>query len=269
MVVQSPEVTKFYATNGYYFPDGCLPGAMVRDAMQKVTALEVNPPKEMAHPWNLKAHLLADWIYDLCTHPAILDAAEAILGPDILMQAADMFVKPAHTTRIINWHQDANYWGLDPFELVTGWIALTDVFPENGCMRYMPGTHLQDKLEHIETYSENSALTRGQEIPGIDESHAVPVALKAGQMSMHHCLLAHASGPNTTDASRIGLAVRYIPTHVRQTTGPAMSGILVRGVDEYRHFQSDPIPSGSFTPETIAAHDRSMAPHAATNYSTA
>ena len=103
------------------------------------------PPAHLKHPWNLKAHLLFDWIYALTVHPAVLDAVESVLGPDILMQAADLFVKPAQGRQHINWHQDANYWGLEPFEICTAWIALTDVFPENGCMRFLPGTHLQSK----------------------------------------------------------------------------------------------------------------------------
>ena len=63
----------------------------------------------------------------------MLDAVEKVIGPNILIQSADIFVKPAHGRKHINWHQDANYWGLDPYELVTGWIALTDVNLDNGC----------------------------------------------------------------------------------------------------------------------------------------
>ena len=127
----------------------------------------------------------------LDNYPTVLDAVQAVIGPHILLQAADIFAKPAHGTRYINWHQDANYWGLDPFELCTAWIALTDVFPENGCMRFMPKTHLQQKLPHNETFAADSDLTRGQEIAlDIDESESVPVILKAGQISLHHCLLA-------------------------------------------------------------------------------
>jgi ectoine hydroxylase-related dioxygenase (phytanoyl-CoA dioxygenase family) len=125
-------------------------------------------------------------------------------------------------------------------------------------------------MQHIETFAENSALTRGQEIAlEIDQSITVDVALKPGQISLHHCLLAHASGPNTTDNARIGLAVRYLSTHVRQSEGPPMSAILVRGNDAYRHFRTDPAPSGAFTPETIAAHAAAMAPHKVSGYATA
>ena len=104
-------------------------------------------PINIKHPWNLQAHLLADWIYDLCVAPKLLDAVEEVIGPNILIQSADIFIKPAKGKKHINWHQDANYWGLDPYELVTGWIAITDVNLENGCMNYLPKSHLHQKID--------------------------------------------------------------------------------------------------------------------------
>jgi hypothetical protein len=259
-----------YKSAGYCFPVGTIPEHRVSTAARKIESLVANPPAGLEHPWALKAHLLFDWVYQLTIQPAVLDAVEAAIGPNILMQAADVFAKPAHSHKRVNWHQDANYWGIDPFEICTAWIALCDVFPENGCMRFMPGTHLQQKLEHVETFAEDSALTRGQELAiEIDENKAVPVVLKAGQISLHHCLLAHASGPNLTASTRIGLAVRYMPTQVRQTQGPRMSAILVRGEDKYGHFTPDTPPSGDLDQSAIESHARSMAPHAPSGYATA
>jgi hypothetical protein len=93
--------------------------------------------------------------------------------------------------------------------------------------------------------------------------------LNAGQISLHHCLLAHASGPNQTASLSIGLAVRYMLTHVRQTEGPPMSAILVRGEDKYGHFTMESPPIGDLDPNSIKCHARSMEPHAAANYATA
>ena len=268
--IKKNHISDFYSNNGYYSPLDAIPSNIAKNAAQKIIEIDTNSSLSLKHPWNLKAHLLADWIYGLATHPSVLDSVEKIIGQDILIQAADIFVKPPKGVKKINWHQDANYWGLDPFELVTGWIALTDATIENGCMRYMPGTHKQNKIKHIETYAEDSALTRGQEISiEIDEEKSIPVLLKAGQIALHHCLTAHASAPNATEDYRIGMAVRYIPCHVRQSSGPPMSTILVRGRDEYGHFNYDPIPKNSFGVDEIAAHEHAMYPHAETNYSTA
>jgi non-heme Fe2+,alpha-ketoglutarate-dependent halogenase len=265
-----PALAEQYRLQGYCFPVGSVLPSMVSLARQKIDTLTDNPPMGLDHPWTLKSHLLFDWVYALTVHSAVLDAVEAVIGPDILMQAADLFVKPGNNSKHINWHQDANYWNLDPFEICTAWIALTDVYPENGCMRFLPGTHRHHKLEHEETFAEDSALTRGQELTlGINEDEAVPVILKAGQISLHHCLLAHASTANRTTNPRIGLAVRYMPAHSRQTEGPPMSAILVRGEDKYGHFILDTPPAGDLDQPAIESHARSMAPHAAANYATA
>jgi ectoine hydroxylase-related dioxygenase (phytanoyl-CoA dioxygenase family) len=263
------EIKKLYDSNGYFFPLDVIPEDMAKNAALRIKKISIHPPSKIIHPWNLQAHLLANWIYNICVYSKVLDAVEAVIGPNILIQSADIFVKLPKSTKHINWHQDANYWGLEPYELVTGWIALTDVFPENGCMDYLPKSHLNKKINHIETFDKNSDLTRGQEINlKIDKDKKIPVILKAGQMSLHHCLLAHGSGPNLTDNYRIGIAVRYLPTHVRQTEGPFISMILARGKDKYNHFVKDKIPKGDFDETTIAEHDKAMTPHAPSNYAT-
>ena len=102
----------------------------------------------------------------------------------------------------------------------------------------------------------------------IDIDKQVPVILKAGQMALHHCLLAHGSGSNLTDKHRVGIAIRYLPTHVKQTDGPPISMILARGEDKFNYFQKDKIPKGDFDEITIAEHNKAMSPHAASNYAT-
>lgn len=263
------QIKKFYDTNGYYMPVDVLPQKMANEAALKIEKISNNPNHKIKHPWNLQSHLLANWIFNICVYPKVLDAVENIIGPNILIQSADIFIKTPSGSKYINWHQDANYWGLKPFELVTGWIALTDTFKENGCMSYLPKSHLNNKIKHTETFAPNSDLTKGQEINlNIDKNSEVPVILKSGQMALHHCLLAHASGLNSTESSRIGIAIRYLPTYVKQTEGPPLSMILVRGKDEFNHFKKDKIPEGDFDDFAISEHDKAMKPHESSNYAT-
>jgi len=262
-------IKNFYDLNGYFLPIDVISSAMAEETAFKIEKISKKPNTKIKHPWNLQAHLLANWIYDICVLPKVLDSVESVIGPNILIQSADIFVKPPQAKNHINWHQDANYWKLKPFELVTAWIALTDVSPQNGCMNYLPKSHLNNKINHIETFDKNSDLTRGQQIDlNIDKNKVISVILKAGQMSLHHCLLAHGSGPNITSNYRIGVAVRYLPTYVKQTDGPPISMILARGEDTYNHFEKNKIPKGDFDKFTIAEHDKAMTPHMLSNYAT-
>ena len=109
------EIKKFYDTHGYYFPIDAVENIKADEAAHKLINLSENPPKNIKHPWNLQAHLLSNWIYDLCISPALLNSVEELIGPNILIQSADIFIKPARGIKHINWHQDANYWGLNPY----------------------------------------------------------------------------------------------------------------------------------------------------------
>jgi non-heme Fe2+,alpha-ketoglutarate-dependent halogenase len=79
------------------------------------------------------------------------------------------------------------------------------------------------------------------------------VPLKAGEMSLHHVMLVHGSGPNTTDDRRIGLAIRYIPPHVRQLK-VRDSATLVRGCDTHGNFDHEPAPRADLDAAALAAH---------------
>jgi hypothetical protein len=103
-------------------------------------------------------------------------------------------------------------------------------------------------------------LSRGQEIAvSVDESKAVDVVLAPGQMSLHHVMLIHGSEPNRSSTRRIGYAVRYLPTYVKQLGLVSDSATLVRGVDKYGHFQHEPAPRSDFDSEAVAFHSSVLA----------
>jgi ectoine hydroxylase-related dioxygenase (phytanoyl-CoA dioxygenase family) len=190
----------------------------------------------------VKSHLLFTWADRIVHHPAILDAVEDLIGPDILCWTSNFFIKESMSPGFVSWHQDAAYWGLDPEEVVTAWVALSPSGLESGCMKVMPGSHLESHMPHVDTFAKDNLLTRGQEIAvEVDESKAVSLMLEPGQMSLHHIRLVHGSSPNNSPDRRIGLAIRYLPAHVRQTKGRD-SAMLVRGIDRHGHFDLEPRP---------------------------
>lgn len=197
-------------------------------------------------------NLVLPFVDEISRRPEVTDAVAEILGPDLLALDCPFFIKEANSTSFVSWHQDLHYWGLEGEEEVTAWIALSPSTPESGCMRFVAGSHNR-KVEHRDTHHSDNLLTRGQEVAvEVDESEATDVVLRPGQMSLHHGRVFHASNPNTTGDRRIGLAVRIIPTSMKQAPGGNMAAMLVRGEDRHGNFRLCKRPNGLATDSDLA-----------------
>ncbi len=263
----SPEAVSQYQRDGYYFPIRVLSAGEGLSYRRKLEAYEATTGGPIQSNWRHKVHLLFTWANELVRHPKILDAVEDLIGPNIICWTTNFFIKEANSPSFVSWHQDSTYWGLEPPDVISAWLALSDAPLESGAMKFLPGSHKWQQVEHRDTFDENNLLTRGQEIAvEVDETQAVDVPLKMGEISLHHVRLAHGSYPNTTNDRRIGLSIRYIPTYVRQVKVKD-SAMLVRGVDEYGNFDWEPEPQADADEAAIAAHDEAMTRRVATYYS--
>jgi ectoine hydroxylase-related dioxygenase (phytanoyl-CoA dioxygenase family) len=188
-------------------------------------------------------HMDDEFIWELAIHPRILDAVEAIIGPDILLLASQFFCKYGpDKEKFVAWHQDVTYWGLEPPEALTAWYAVDDSDAGNGCMRAIPGSHASGVREHGESESGENLLSINQEVAvsAEEEASAVDMPLRAGEISLHDGALIHGSLPNLSTRRRSGLTLRYIRPSVRQarvnSMGKMYRAILVRGEDRENHF---------------------------------
>jgi ectoine hydroxylase-related dioxygenase (phytanoyl-CoA dioxygenase family) len=252
--ILSEEAVRQYERDGFYFPVRVMPEDEAKFYRRCLEAHEAQIGEPLQSNMRHKVHLLFTWANDLVHHPRVLDAVEDIIGPDILCWTTNFFIKEANNPGYVSWHQDSTYWGLDPADVITAWVALSDAPIESGAMKFMPGSHKWDQIAHKDTFHEHNLLSRGQEVAvEVDESQAAYVPLEAGEASLHHVRLVHGSEPNTTNDRRIGLAIRYIPPHVRQlkTNDSAM---LVRGTDTYGHFDPEPEPVADLDEAALAAH---------------
>jgi ectoine hydroxylase-related dioxygenase (phytanoyl-CoA dioxygenase family) len=223
----------------------------------------INLNGKIAGRYNQKPHLILPWADQIIRHPRILDAVEQLIGPNIFCWGSQFFAKDAGDNAYVSWHQDGNYWGLSSIDVVTAWVALTPSTLTSGCMNVVPGTQNRH-AQHIDTYAEDNLLSRGQEIAvKVSPEEVVPIELQPGQMSLHHVMIFHGSEPNKSDHPRVGFAIRYVPTHVRQTAGDRDSAILVRGIDEYHHFEHETAPDAEFSDVALEQHkqviDRQLA----------
>jgi chlorinating enzyme len=251
----TPQQVDFFKANGYLYPSTALTADEARDYRTRIENYEKLTGEEVNKRLKIKAHLAFPWICALARHPAIVSAVQSLIGPDLLLFGCSAFAKNARDPRFVSWHQDSAYYGLDPHDEVTVWLALSRASSESGCVRVLPGSHLGADLEHEETYAADNLLARGQSLRGIDDALAVEMPLEAGQFSLHHERTAHDSRPNRSDDRRIGLAFFYIPTHARSTLG-RRTAMLVAGEDRYGHWDPDPEPTHDLDPHSIAALDK-------------
>jgi non-heme Fe2+,alpha-ketoglutarate-dependent halogenase len=201
-----------------------------------------------------KSHLLFTWLAELVRLPRILDAVEDLYGPDLLCWSSNFFIKERANPAYVSWHQDSTYWGLSKPDVVSAWVAFTPANTGNGAMRVIPGSHTLDQIPHRDTFAKDNLLTRGQEIAvAVEESRAVTIELEPGEMSLHHVRLVHGSPPNPSGDRRIGFAIRYVPTDVRQIAGTD-SASLVRGEDRFGHFEHEPRPAADLDPAMVDLH---------------
>jgi ectoine hydroxylase-related dioxygenase (phytanoyl-CoA dioxygenase family) len=244
-----------YDRDGYAFPFRAMSADQARAYRASLEAHEAAHGGPLQARWRHQVHMLFTWADEIIRTPAILDRVEDVIGPDILAWGVNFFIKEPRTPDFVSWHQDATYWGLEPHDqIITAWVALSDVPVASGAMKFLAGSHKSGQVAHADTFHKDNLLTRGQEIAvEVNEDEATDVALQAGEFSLHHVLLAHGSHPNTTDDRRIGLAIRYIPTSVRQTKLRDCA-VLVRGEDRPGHFDLFDPPRADLDEQALANH---------------
>lgn len=223
---------------------------------RKFEALEAAIGGEAQARYRLKAHLPFPWLNELIRHPRMTDAVEDLIGPDVICWGSSFFTKKPRDARFVSWHQDSTYYGLEPPESITCWIAFTDSRKETGCMRIVPGSHTGPAiLPHVETYDKDNLLARGQTIEQVDESNLTYLEVNAGEFSIHHNKTIHSSQPNTSATPRIGFAVHFAAPHVRQVQYEGATATVLRGRDRFGHWKPDPQPQQDFDPICLAAMD--------------
>ncbi len=206
----------------------------------------------------VNAHLVIPLAARIAQDKRILDAVEGVLGPDIMIWSAEFFIKEPRTQHAVGMHQDLTYWGMgETPDQVTAWIALSPATVQSGCMDFVRGSHKNPILPHNDTYSETNLLSRGQEVAvDVSDDDKTHIELKPGQMSLHHGLTIHGSGPNASNDRRIGLAIRYLSPGAQQLVADRDYAMLARGSDAHSNFVPVQAPDALFSPEALALYEQ-------------
>jgi hypothetical protein len=251
-----------YWQNGFLFPVPVLTPIEAAGYRAQLETMErdwrtADLPAPLVTYMRVNAQCVMPFAYELATRPAILDVIEGIIGPDILIYSAEFFIKNARTDHFVSMHQDLTYWGMGTTsEMVTAWIALSPATMESGCMEFVTGSHKSEILPHADTFDDRNLLSRGQEIQvDVAPEDRTPIILQPGQMSLHHGLTIHGSGPNTSDDRRIAMVVRYISPRVAQHETDTDFAMVVRGADRLGNFTHYAPPERLFEPRAVALFD--------------
>jgi phytanoyl-CoA hydroxylase len=180
-------------------------------------------------------HHQAFW--DVMHHPRILDAVEALIGPNIQLHHSKLNLKPPSSPEArFEWHQDYPFFPHSNYDLVAVLIHIDEATKENGCLRIIPGSHHQGPQMHV--FAQDGAFSSklaDQAVLG-DESSWHYAECPAGGVELHHCNMLHSSTANLGDKPRSVLIFQFRAADnvlLGGSSGAYGAGTIVRGANPY------------------------------------
>jgi len=175
------------------------------------------------------------------THPRIGEAMSDLLGPNVELHHTTLHVKPPETGMPFPLHQDSPFYRHEGFSYVDAIIHLDDTSEENGGLRFIPGSHKNGELKHIE---EVDGKVVSPHLP-TDQwklADTIPGFADAGDVVAFSIYAIHGSNVNRTDRWRRLVRVGYRDPIAKQIDGQSLgrAGLMVHGIR----------PMGALAPKT-------------------
>ena len=202
---------KQYQKDGYVIPDFVMPEeTLLKIEERHNDLLEKNPEFRNYCPAVLSYD---EGFLEFCKNKDILNYVEQLIGSDFALWNSSFFAKPAFNGHATPWHQDGQYWPIRPLATCTVWLAIDDSTVQNGCLKFIKGSHIDQKLK-AHKINEDKNLTLNQELvkEEFDETKSINLVLKRGQISLHDVYLVHGSEANKSEKARRAITMRYMPT---------------------------------------------------------
>ena len=217
--LSTAEIEK-YGRDGFLVPGYRLPKKEVERLADLTAKLLADNPDSVDQPYlgvhipgsgRQKLHVPPGFI-DVATHPDILDMMEQLVGPDLILWGSVLFYKRALEGPVTPWHRDATAYPIEPLATTSVWIAVTESTQENGCLRFIPGSHIARHAgEHDKTPKPGEYFAGSLDPSEYDESQAVDVELEPGQMVVFDVFSIHGARANRGTKPRGGYSLRFMP----------------------------------------------------------
>ncbi len=231
-----PEIDKFH-TEGFLGPFQTFsPEEMagINEKLHRDVFTRPGPnPKQTTHC----RHLDTKEVYSMVSHPAIVSRICSILGEDLMIWTSGFFIKEPNGKGLETpWHQDINYWPLEPQVNITCWIATEEVTEDNAPLQIIPGSH-RHMVPHIKT--EGKAFEEGADPAFVDRSKIRTLTMRPGQFVMFSEKLLHGAPANHSSKRRVALSARYTMPLVRlfpqesPINFPGYSALMLSGRDKF------------------------------------
>lgn len=219
--------------HGYLGPFAAYSPDDMAQLRSRIESEVLTTPGPSGNPLKVR-HLDQRLIYDMVTNPGVLNRIRSLLGNDIVMWATFLFNKEPGGSEI-PWHQDANYWPIEPALNISIWMAVDEVTAENSCVQLIPGSH-RSVVPHVPS---RDGMAFGEEAdPGmVDTERAINMELKPGEFFIFNERMLHHSDLNKSQKRRMGLSARYtlpIVDILDQDSSPLFPGhtcVVVSGED--------------------------------------
>tara|TARA_B100001123_G_scaffold326169_1_gene366773 strand:- start:4055 stop:4813 length:759 start_codon:yes stop_codon:yes gene_type:complete len=209
-MLSTSQVNDYYE-NGFVVIDYKLPEKTLNEIKHYYNALLLSHPEFRDYCPTLLKYELNFLKY--AKNPDILGCVKQLIGPNVAIWNQSFFAKPEINGKATPWHQDGQYWPIRPLATCTAWIAIDDTNEENGCLKYIPGSHKSRRTKsHYTNNTKHYTLNQELSSSEFDETKAFSLCLKAGEMALHDVYIIHGSEPNTSPHPRRGMTMRFMPT---------------------------------------------------------
>jgi ectoine hydroxylase-related dioxygenase (phytanoyl-CoA dioxygenase family) len=192
--------------DGFVILEQLYPPDVLKEAKEQILQFIEETPGKLNNGVQMGLARRSELFRSMATNERLVLALKEIIGDRVLFMSDKTVYKSAKIVFPTAWHQDYSYW--KGSHKISVWIALDDATPDNGCLRFIPGSH-HSNIEHDLADPNDDGFRIRLRESDIDESKAISASVKAGSAIIFHDLLIHGSHPNTARQDRWALISTY------------------------------------------------------------